>query len=151
MRPAGPADAPVLEALFVDKRRREVEAWGFTDQQLLAFLRSQYAAFRQSLVGNSALREWVLSFGDTDCGYLAVAERDGALVVVELQVLTTQRRQGVARRALEVVLAEADTRQLDVQLRVDHGNPARVLYESLGFVVNDTDDLGVFMRRSPAR
>lgn len=151
MRLAGPADAPLLEALFIDKRRREVEAWGFTDEQLLAFLRSQYAAFRQSLQGAAGVREWVLSHGETDCGYLAVKERNAALAVVELQVLTTHRRQGVARRALEVVLAEADARGVDVQLRVDHGNPARALYESLGFVVNDSDELGLFMRRSPAR
>lgn len=151
MRPAGPADARLLEALYVDKRRREVEAWGFTGEQQVAFLRSQHAAFRQSLRGGEAVREWVLSHGETECGYLAVAERNAALVIVELQVHTTNRRQGVARRALQVVLAEADARHLDVRLHVDHGNPARALYESLGFVVNDRDDLGVFMRRSPAR
>ena len=149
MRAAGAADRPFLEALYAEKRAAEVRAWGLSDAQAAGLLAMQYAAFRHSLAARPRAREWVLTEAGDERGYLAVDELDAELRIVELQVASAYRRRGIARRALEAVLAEADRRQLAVSLHVDHGNPALKLYELLGFVAQGTDLVGSTLRRQP--
>ncbi len=74
--------------------------------------------------------------------------RDGRwLSVDDIEVAPPHQRLGVGSRLLRGVLAEADRDGLPVRLQVLRTNPARRLYERLGFMVEGETDLRVLMVR----
>jgi ribosomal protein S18 acetylase RimI-like enzyme len=68
-------------------------------------------------------------------GRLLVGRSGAVLHVLDLRVATAHRGRGIASAALGALLDEADAEGLAVELHVEPGNPARRLYERLGFVV----------------
>lgn len=60
--------------------------------------------------------------------------------VLDIAVLPAWRGKGIATRCLQDLLATAARRQLPVRLQVALDNPARRLYERLGFVATGVDD-----------
>ncbi|HEX2486907.1 MAG TPA: GNAT family N-acetyltransferase [Myxococcota bacterium] len=90
-------------------------------------------------------RLWLIERDGCSLGYVALTfgwsfeyrGRDG--IVDELYVAPTARRRGLARAALEALLAEADALGLcAVHLEVEReSGPAERLYRSIGFAGND--------------
>jgi ribosomal protein S18 acetylase RimI-like enzyme len=91
-----------------------------------------------------------------------ILERDGAPIgllklhrgehgwdLLQIQLDPTLHGQGVGRRILEDILAEADAARVAVTLGVLKANPARRLYERLGFVQVGEDAHEYRMRRDP--
>lgn len=71
--------------------------------------------------------------------------------IVDLSLLPDARGAGVGTRVLEHVLAEAQRAGRPVRLSVQHLNPARRLYERLGFVPLSETELHCLMEWSPQR
>jgi ribosomal protein S18 acetylase RimI-like enzyme len=69
--------------------------------------------------------------------------------VLDIAVLPQWRGQGVGTRCLQDLLAAAAHRQLPVTLQVALDNPARRLYERLGFVPTGADGVNLQMIRRP--
>jgi len=69
--------------------------------------------------------------------------------VVQIQVAPAWQGQGVGERVLRALLDQADREALPVQLSVLHANPARRLYERLGFRVVETGASEYLMQREP--
>jgi ribosomal protein S18 acetylase RimI-like enzyme len=69
--------------------------------------------------------------------------------VVQLQIAPALQGRGIGERALRTVLRDADAATLPVTLKVLKGNPARRLYERLGFEVVSEDEREFHMRRAP--
>ena len=57
--------------------------------------------------------------------------------------------RGIGERALQTVLQAAQADALPVTLKVLKGNPAKRLYERLGFETVDEDERQFHMRRLP--
>jgi len=89
--------------------------------------------FLKSLLGQAHCRAWCLVKGEKAVAaiwYQCAAER---AEMVDLQVLTTERRRGFGRQLLWASLtALAGVRSVDLEVRSSN-LPARALYESLGF------------------
>lgn len=89
---------------------------------------------------------WLLFLDHDDPGYGYV--RDG---VPELSVCTipSWRGRGLGRRLLAYVISAAEDRGLDsISLSVEDGNPARHLYQELGFApVRDARNNGTMLQR----
>lgn len=81
---------------------------------------------------------------------LLKAHRTGAeWVVVQLQIVPALQGRGIGERALQWVLRAAQADALPVTLKVLKGNPARRLYERLGFEIAGEDNRQFYMTRSP--
>ncbi|WP_105132121.1 GNAT family N-acetyltransferase [Burkholderia sp. BE12] len=73
-------------------------------------------------------------------GLLKVTRAAGEWHVHQIQILPTRQGQGIGEAVLRALLTDAARERVPVSLSVLHGNPARRLYERLGFrVVSDTD------------
>jgi GNAT superfamily N-acetyltransferase len=83
---------------------------------------------------------WVRRLTDDDPGYGFI---DAATPELSVAVIEEQRARGAGTRLMEALLAAAPR----CSLSVDRRNPARRLYDRLGFVVVATDGDSVKMLR----
>lgn len=67
-------------------------------------------------------------------GLMKLQESPGAWSLLQLQLSPGCQGQGIGRALIEQLLAEADAAGVAVSLSVLKANPARRLYERLGFV-----------------
>ena len=80
-------------------------------------------------------------------GYLDVVDRDDHVLLANVVLLPGFHGRGLGTRLLRRVLAHADARGVPVRLTVLRPNPARRLYERLGFVRTKEDEQRVWMER----
>ncbi|CAB3797185.1 hypothetical protein LMG28614_04517 [Paraburkholderia ultramafica] len=82
-------------------------------------------------------------------GLLKAHRTDTEWVVVQLQITPALQGRGIGERALRTVLRAAQADALPVTLKVIKGNPAKRLYDRLGFEIVGEDDSQFYMRRAP--
>jgi ribosomal protein S18 acetylase RimI-like enzyme len=137
------ADLPFLAELYASTRREEMARVPWSEEQKQAFLRwqfeSQHRHYRQYY---------------PDCEFLVVAregERIGRIYVdrwkdqirvVDISLLPEHRGRGLGTKLLEGLLDEGRKHGLPVTIHVEYNNPARRLYERLGFRL--VEDRGVY-------
>ncbi|MBK1686689.1 GNAT family N-acetyltransferase [Rubrivivax gelatinosus] len=130
-RSATEADLPLLVAL-----RRGFGADG-DDAELAAQLRGQ-------LDGST-----IVLLDGHPVGLLRVHRGSRDWAIQQVQLLPGYRRAGIGSRLIGEVLAEARAQGARVSLSVLKANPARSLYERLGFTVTAECENGYSMRACP--
>lgn len=75
----------------------------------------------------------VIRAGEDDVGLLKLSRADAEWHVHQLQITPDFQGRGIGNAVLRRVLAEAEHANVAVSLSVMHDNPARRLYERLGF------------------
>jgi len=151
LRPVGESDGEFLFRVYASTRAEELAGVGWTEEQKRAFLRQQFAA-------QSA--DWERNYPEAD---LRVIEVDGVPVgryyvnrglqeigLVDIALLPEYRRSGIGTGLIRGLLAEGKDRGLPVALHVEAFNPARGLYERLGFEAVADRGVYVLMRWQPA-
>ena len=133
-RPATGADEELLRALFVSSRPFDVSVLA----DVPGLLEMQYAARDRSYAAaHPALRDEIVLVADEPVGRLLTAPLTAGCHVVDIALAPAHRGQGLGTTLLERLLDDGP-----VSLEVAVGNPARRLYERLGFTVvgaTDTD------------
>lgn len=141
------ADLAFTTALHHACRRPELAAAGLDDGIVQLLLDQQLhardASYRTRHGLDDRIIETVTDGTVVPVGRLTVDDGPQGLRVVDLAVLPAWRGQGVATAALASTIARYAGRA--VSLRVRHGNPALRLYERLGFVVVDSDELDLHL------
>jgi ribosomal protein S18 acetylase RimI-like enzyme len=140
IRPLGPADDSFLDELYESTRLDEVLTWGLEPAQARAFLASQASIQRRAYALQfPAAEHWALLREGRPVGRLIVHIESDALRVVDVSVLPAERGKGLASWALGELLRRAERLAPLVRLQVTPENPARRLYERLGFRVASDD------------
>ena len=135
-RRATDADIPFLLAL----RRETMDVWlaasgvGMKDD-----------AHRARLLYRFDCADVVVHDGEP-AGLLKVDRTPGVWDIIQMQIGSRFQGRGLGRALLEDLLAAAAHARVDVRLGVLKANPARRLYERLGFVVVGEDADEYFMR-----
>ena len=88
----------------------------------------------------------IITMSGEDIGLLKVARDVDPWELIQIQLLPKYQRQGLGKALLDVVLAEARSARKSVVLGVLRANPARRLYERLGFQVIGQSDSAYRMR-----
>lgn len=136
LRPEEPADDPFLIELYGTTRVRELEQvphW--SDEQKLAFVRMQFDA--QRLHYQTVLKDVsfdVIERGGVPIGRLYMQELETALHIVDIVFVPEQRGQGMGAVLLQELADSAAEAGKVLSIFVEFYNPARRLYERLGFV-----------------
>lgn len=147
-RPRRDDDAGLLLALYASAREAELALTGWDEAQRRAFLELQLRAREQHRDATRAAVElWVVTLDDVPVGQLDLARTDGAVEVLEIALMPGLRGQGLGTALLAQVLAAADADGLATRLHVEEGNPARRLYERLGFELVGATGLHLAMER----
>lgn len=147
LRDVLPEDEPWLAALYATTRDDLQLVPEPQRQRLVDF---QFRAQQQQYVTNwPNARNYIVSIGAEPAGRMIVAHGGSEMRLVDIALLPTHRGQGIAGSLIGDLIAEARRERLPLRLSVMNNNPARRLYERLGFVAIDESDLHVEMEKAP--
>jgi ribosomal protein S18 acetylase RimI-like enzyme len=149
LRPISDADLPFLMRLYGTLRADELAQVPWTDEQKAAFVLQQFEAqhawWQEHYKG--ARFDLVLLNGQP-AGRLYVHVWEREIRIVDIALMPEFRGSGLGTLMLRRVFREGDAAGKPVSIHVEVFNPARRLYERLGFVEKGTHgDVYVLMER----
>ena len=125
-RPATGNDVDFLYALHVATMKEYVDkTWGWEDAfQESVFLRNYVPANIQ-----------IITLDDKDMGMLVVEERPEDIFLRAIEIHPDHQSKGIATEIISTIIADGFQKNKPVRLHVLKVNPARRLYDRLGFSV----------------
>jgi ribosomal protein S18 acetylase RimI-like enzyme len=150
LRPAGPADEPFLLAVYASTRADELTLVEWSDAEKDAFVLQQFTAQTAHYREYENATFDVIEVDGEPAGRLYVARWEHELRIMDVALLPERRGAGVATLLLGELLAEAAEAGKKVSIHVEVGNPARRLYERLGFAPVEERGVYVLMEATPA-
>lgn len=135
LRPVTAADEAWQFAIYASTRADELALAGWPPQQCEAFTQQQHRAQQQHYARHfphSACQ--LILVGNEVAGRLWLDERADRLHVLDIALLPAWRGRGLGTRCLLDLAAGCGGRCLSIQVELH--NPARRLYERLGFVAD---------------
>lgn len=144
-RPCREDDLPFLADLYASTRAEEVAQTGWPAEAQRSFLDQQFAAQHHHYRLHYPDADWVLIERDGDgIGRVYVAQVDDMLRLIDIALLPGSRGAGIGTAVMKDLLRQAESLGLGISLHVERYNPARRLYERLGFEF--AADTGVYDR-----
>lgn len=138
LRAATPADEAWQFTIYASTRADELARTGWPPEQCEAFARQQHHAQQQHYARHfpGSVCHLILVQGDEVAGRLWVDERPDRLHILDIALLPAWRGQGLGTRCLQVLAEQAEASRRALGIQVEIHNPARRLYERLGFVAD---------------
>lgn len=138
LRAATPADEAWQLAIYAGTRADELALTGWPAEACDAFVRQQHRAQQQHYAQHfpRSACQLIVVAGDMVAGRLWLDERPGRLHILDIALLPAWRGRGLGTRCLQDLAARADACGLALGIQVEIHNPARRLYERLGFVTD---------------
>jgi ribosomal protein S18 acetylase RimI-like enzyme len=128
LRPAQEDDYAFLWELHRTAMRPYVEAtWGWDEAWQADYFRAHVAFSRCQIIQSAGV----------EVGALVVETQSDRVFLDLIEIFPAYQRAGIGTAVIRQVLAQATQQGLPVALQVLKVNPARVLYERLGFVVTE--------------
>lgn len=136
LRPETPDDDAFLLALYASTRQAELDqVEGWSDDQKQAFVAMQFNAQRQHYRYNLANIAFdVIEKGGVPIGRLYTQERETTLHIIDILLDPAERGAGLGAALLRQLAADAHAAGKVLSIFVELNNPARRLYDRLGFV-----------------
>jgi ribosomal protein S18 acetylase RimI-like enzyme len=143
LRPAGIEDSEICLQLFGERHISRFAALEWNEEQLTVLLQMQYRArctgYKARFPG---LESFMICDGDHQpVGELLVCGNEDRVRVVDISLFRVCQGRGIGTRLLLDLQDQAGAKGQMLELSVDHENPARRLYERLGFEVIGSDAL----------
>ena len=135
LRPVAADDRPFLVELYASTREQELAQVAWDDAAKRAFLEHQFDAqdhhYRANYPGATLD---VIEVDGQRAGRLYVHRGEDDIRIMDIAVAPAFRRRGIGTGLLEALVEEACASGRSVSIHVEVQNPARSLYERLGFV-----------------
>jgi GNAT superfamily N-acetyltransferase len=137
LRPALDHDFEYCRRLYFDEMRWIIE-------ELRLDRTAQETSFRQEW---NSTQVRIIVLDGSDVGWVQTIRKDDELFVAQMFVDGRFQRKGIGTKVMKRLISEATAFNLAVRLNVVRINPARRLYERLGFRVTHEDDRKFYMKR----
>ena len=139
-RPATPGDAEFLYQLLKATMREYVDqTWGWEEEWQRAYFHMRF----------DPAKNQILVLDDQDIGVISVEWREDVVHLSTLYILPAYQGRGIGTQLLTDLQAAAFREGLPMTLRVLKANPAKRLYERLGFVVVEEEEVRYTMKATP--
>ncbi len=139
---SGPEDFAFLWEVRRSSMKQYLEqTWGSWDEA------SQRKQFRASLL---EFPHRIIEWQGQRIGILACQRFPDWIMLNRIFLLPQAQKQGIGSRIIGEILKSARAQRLPVRLRVLRVNPARRLYERLGFVITEETPTHYSMEARPA-
>ena len=140
LRAASPQDFEFLYNLHREALKEYIDqTWGWDEAW-------QQEHFREKFDLSS---KKIIECEGASIGCIAVLDEDDRIFLSYIALKTDYQRRGIGTQLIEEVLASAVERKMPVTLKLLKTNPARALYERLGFIITHTTDAHHYMRAEP--
>ena len=132
VRAAGEGDEDWLNALLSEPFDEEFAHLPAVQRELLVEMQTtaKHRDYRRQWPAAETL---ILRFGASRVGYLMLSEEPGALHLVDILIARGERGAGIGSEALRWLQLRAEQAGKPIELSVMGVNPARRLYQRLGF------------------
>lgn len=146
LRPMQAADLPFLQALYAQSRAVEMLLMSqLADEQKNQFLTFQFNAQHQHYQQHFPSADFCIIYLADDClsdgvtkpndiGRLYIERGEQEIRLVDITLIEHARGQGLGSYFLKQLIAEARVANTCISLHVEAENPAKRLYQRLGFV-----------------
>jgi ribosomal protein S18 acetylase RimI-like enzyme len=152
-RPCRADDLPFLRHLYGTTREDELRVMPWSAEQKTAFLDMQFTAQKAHYDNYYPDCQFlVIELEGTAIGRLYIDRQEDDISIIDIALVPAWRGRGIGRMLLEEILAEGAATGRKVTIYVEHFNPARHLYDRLGFRHVDTNGVYHLMewRSEPA-
>ena len=151
LRPVAAGDEPFLLRVYAGTRAEELAPMPWTDEQKAGFVGQQFAAQDAHYRRHYDDAEFdVIEVDGEPAGRLYVHRGPSEIRIVDIALLPAFRGRGIGTRLLRSLIAEGDADGRKLSIHVEANNPARRLYERLGFRPAGEHGIYVLMERLPA-
>jgi ribosomal protein S18 acetylase RimI-like enzyme len=152
LRPAAESDRDFLLALYASTRADELAHVDWDEPAKRAFVEHQFTAqddhYRSNYPGATFD---VIEVGGRRAGRLYVHRGPSDIRIMDIALAPEFRRRGIGGELLRSLIAEASASRRKLSIHVEANNPARTLYERLGFRPAGAHGIYVLMERPPDR
>lgn len=144
LRPVAAEDRGFLAAVYAGTRAAELAATDWSDAQKAEFCRMQFEAQDAHYQNHYPTAEYavVLAAGRA-AGRLYVDRWAEEIRIMDIALLPEFRGQGIGTAILTNLQSEASASGKILSIHVERFNPARTLYDRLGFV--EAGETGVYL------
>lgn len=144
------ADRDFLLRLYSSTREEELAQVAWSVEEKATFLLQQFVAqsawWEEQYVGSTFD---IIEVDGLAAGRLYVHRAPSEHRIVDIALLPEYRGRGIGTQLLTGVIAEADCAARSVSIHVEVFNPARRLYDRLGFVQIEDKGVYLLMERAP--
>lgn len=149
LRPVADDDRDFLVALYDSVREPELAHLGWTDAQRAAFIEHQFAAqdahYRANYPGATLD---VVEVDGQRAGRLYVHRGRSDIRIMDIALAPAFRGRGIGTALLRSLMDEAQQSGRKLSIHVEMNNPARRLYDRLGFEPTGEHGVYVLMERA---
>jgi ribosomal protein S18 acetylase RimI-like enzyme len=147
LRPITPEDDSFLAGLYTSTRAEELAITGWSDEQKAAFCRKQFDAQSAHYTAHypGALLQIIEQSG-MPIGRLYVAHWEREIRIMDIALLPEHRGAGIGTKFLRELQDEARSAGKPLTIHVERYNPARRLYERLGFKIVEEQQVYLLMQ-----
>jgi ribosomal protein S18 acetylase RimI-like enzyme len=151
LRPVADADREFLVELYASVRAPELAGVPWDDATKRAFVEQQFAAQDAAYRGNypGATLD-VIEVDGSPAGRLYVHRGPTDIRIMDIALAPAFRGRGIGTSLLEGLIDEAEASGRKLSIHVESNNPARSLYERLGFAPVGENGVYLLMERPPA-
>jgi len=144
LRPITPGDESFLASLYASTREQELAQTNWSDEQKAMFCRMQFNAQTKDYGANYPDASFqIIERDGVAAGRLLVMRSDEAVHVIDIALIPVHRGAGIGTKLLKELQAEARAAGKKASIYVERFNPARRLYERLGF--KQVEEKGVYL------
>lgn len=134
LRPAVESDYSFMEALYRSGREAELNLTPFSAAQKDLFIRQQFAAQTQHYRSHYCSDYfYIVEIDGESAGRFYVDYWSSEIRIVDIALLPQYQGQGAGTWLMRRILSEGAQRNQPVTIHVEENNPAKRLYERLGF------------------
>lgn len=149
-RPVVETDTPFLRALYASTREEEMALLPWTPEQKREFLDFQFHAQTKHYDEFYGAADFLIIELDREApiGRLYIFRNGEEIEIIDIALLPDFRGKGLGRELLQEIIDEAKRDGKIVAIYVENFNPARHLYDRLGFQHVDTNGVYHLMKWS---
>ena len=133
-REAGDSDSLFLSVVYASTREEELMQTGWPDEMKQQFLAHQFNAQNLDYQRNFPHAErLVIERNGEGVGRLYIVDLDDHILLIDLAILPAFRNLGIGGAIFADVMDQARAAAKPIRIHVEKNNPARRLYDRLGF------------------
>jgi GNAT superfamily N-acetyltransferase len=146
LRPITPEDDAFLASVYASTRAEELLVTSWSDQEKARFCRHQFDAQTAHYAANYLGASFqIIEHAGAPVGRLYLARWEKEIRIVDITLLPEHRGAGIGTKLLKKLQDEARRAGKKLSIHVERFNPARRLYDRLGFQQVDEKEVYLLM------